>query len=366
MVALAPNNVWAVGYYRVGNTEHTLIEHWDGTQWSIVPSPNGPTGDGWLHGIAAAGPNDIWAVGEYNKVNFNSPAKALALHWDGVSWSAFVPPNPSPFGINPLKSVAARGPNDFYAIGEWETGSQGLNTFVVHWDGVAWTQVPSENMPGSGTGWNQLHDVARDSGGGLWAVGVKQTSFGSPNFTLVERSNFAPAALVMTGAVSRKVHGAAGTFDIELPATGPVGIESRMPTKGEYVLVFSFTTALTAVDNAIVSAGTANVGSRAMGPNQNQYTVHLKGVSDLQHLVVRLDGVHGLAGATLASVTAPMDVVIGDTNASRSVTVSDVAATKANAGSALTTSNFRMDVTANGSINTSDVSVVKSKSGGGL
>ena len=192
VVAVSSNNVWAVGYYRVGNTEHPLIEHWDGAQWSIVPSPDGPTGDGMLHGIAAAGPNDIWAVGEYQKTEFNTMAKGLALHWDGTRWSVFAPPNPSPFGVNPLNSVVARGPNDFYAVGQWETGSQGLSTYVVHWTGTAWTQVASQDMPGTGTGWNQLNDIAVDSTGELWTVGSKQSAFNSPTYTLVERSNGAP------------------------------------------------------------------------------------------------------------------------------------------------------------------------------
>ena len=188
VTAVSANDVWAVGYYRVGNTEHPLIEHWDGVQWSIVPSPNGPTGDGWLRGIAAAGPKDIWAVGDYDITNWGSPGKGLAMHWDGTRWSAFVPPNPSPYGINQLNSVVARGPNDFYAVGQWETETQGSDSYIIRWDGANWTQVASENMPGTGTGWNQLNDIARDSSGGLWVVGTKQATFSGSNFTLVEYS----------------------------------------------------------------------------------------------------------------------------------------------------------------------------------
>ncbi len=36
-----------------------------------------------------------------------------------------------------------------------------------------------------------------------------------------------PAAIALQSAVSRKMHGAAGTFDIALPLTGPAGIEPR-------------------------------------------------------------------------------------------------------------------------------------------
>lgn len=188
-VALAPNDVWAVGYYRVGNTEHTLVEHWDGTQWSIIPSPDGPTGDGWLRGVHASSPNDIWAVGEYDKTDFASMAKGLTMHWNGTTWSVFVPPAPpSPWYVNPLNHVVNIAPNDAYAVGQWQNPTQGLSTYVIHWDGAAWTQVSSQDMPGSGSGWNQLNDITRDSAGGLWTAGSKQASFGNPTFSLVERS----------------------------------------------------------------------------------------------------------------------------------------------------------------------------------
>ncbi len=204
VVALAPNDVWAAGYYLVGDDQHTLIQHWDGAKWSIIPSPDGPTGDGLLSGIAASGPNDIWAVGEYDKPSFTVMGKALTMRWDGTSWSVFVPPNPSPWGVNPLNHVVSLAPNDAYAVGQWETSAQGLSTFVVHWDGAAWTQVSSENMPGFTTGWHILHDITKDSAGGLWAAGVKQASFGSTNFTLVERSG--AAAMTDTVAVTQATY----------------------------------------------------------------------------------------------------------------------------------------------------------------
>jgi hypothetical protein len=364
VVALAANNVWAVGYYRVGNVQHTLILHWNGTQWSIVPSPDGPTGNGWLHGIAAAGPNDIWAVGEYDKADFTSPGKALALHWDGVSWSAFVPPNPSPFGINPLHSVIARGSSDFYAVGEWEISSQGLNTYVVHWDGTAWSQTSSENPPGSGTGWNQLHDVARDNSGGLWTVGKKQASFGSPNYTLVQRANLGAAPLAMTGVFSRKVQGAAGTFDIELPAGESTGVECRTGgVNAEHTIVFTFANPLASVGGASVTSGTGTITSSAIGADAREYMVNLKGVANAQEITVTLTNVTDSLGDNGASVQAKMAVLAGDTNASRAVNSSDIGQVKARSGQAVTPSSFRSDVNASGSINSSDISLIKSRSG---
>jgi hypothetical protein len=60
----------------------TLIEHWDGKVWSVVPS--GSQGGGILNAISAASPDDIWAVG-----TATVPNTVVTLHWDGSKWSDF-------------------------------------------------------------------------------------------------------------------------------------------------------------------------------------------------------------------------------------------------------------------------------------
>jgi hypothetical protein len=195
VAAIASNDVWAVGFYRVGNLEHPLTMHWDGSKWSLVPAPNGPpwaqapNGDGWLHGIAAAGPNDVWAVGEYEKRDFTVDAKPLAMHWDGSNWTVMNPPNPAANGIAPIYSVTARDADDFIAVGWYQKENQGLAPFAVRWNGTDWLQMPAEDPAPSGTGWNQLRDIATDATGSPWTVGVLQATFSSGNFTLVERAN---------------------------------------------------------------------------------------------------------------------------------------------------------------------------------
>jgi hypothetical protein len=69
VAATSATNAWAVGYYSqhtdLGTQMHTrtLIEHWNGTAWTQVPSPS-PV-DSTLFGVAAASPTNIWAVGAY-------------------------------------------------------------------------------------------------------------------------------------------------------------------------------------------------------------------------------------------------------------------------------------------------------------
>jgi hypothetical protein len=63
--AISTNDVWAAGWINYsGNTSSTLIQHWDGTQWTAVPSPNVGAGSNQLFGIVALADNDVWAVGD--------------------------------------------------------------------------------------------------------------------------------------------------------------------------------------------------------------------------------------------------------------------------------------------------------------
>src|SRR6516225_3734510 len=122
VTALSPTNVWAVGTVVAGRTggrhpttiAKAAIEHWDGTSWSIVASPNpNPGGSSSLDGIAAISANDIWAVG-----GIGLP-KTLTEHWDGTSWSII--PSPSPAANqNQLFAVTALSDGTVAAVGHQE------------------------------------------------------------------------------------------------------------------------------------------------------------------------------------------------------------------------------------------------------
>src|SRR5215469_5521120 len=62
IAATSETSAWIVGsYYTSSNDVQTLIEHWNGSQWSIVKSPTLSSSS--LHGVAASSANDVWAVG---------------------------------------------------------------------------------------------------------------------------------------------------------------------------------------------------------------------------------------------------------------------------------------------------------------
>jgi hypothetical protein len=126
VVALAPNNVWATGYSIPVPHGHmqTLIEHYDGSTWSVAPSPNVGTESNLLLGIAADSPTDIWAFGYYFTDAFGH-RKTLLLHWDGGAWSVAPSPSPKPtsFLSDFLSGGVVTAPGSVWIVGSEDTAA---------------------------------------------------------------------------------------------------------------------------------------------------------------------------------------------------------------------------------------------------
>ena len=184
VTAVATNDVWAAGEYFNNGAYQTLIEQWNGTSWSIVTSPNTSSND-FLDGVAAVSANDIWAVGE-DFSNF-TPAQTLIEQWNGTSWSIVPSPNPST-NASILFGVAVVSANNVWAVGTGfnSTGTR-QNTLTEQWNGTSWTIVHSPNPSGAGT--SILFGVAVISASSLWAVGQAFISSSNSRQTLIEHWN---------------------------------------------------------------------------------------------------------------------------------------------------------------------------------
>jgi hypothetical protein len=173
-----------------------------------------------------------------------------------------------------------------------------------------------------------------------------------------------PLAPTLVRAVSRKIHGSAGAFDIDLPIVllENAGIENRNgPLVGEHQIVVTFTNPVTIGATSVIT-GIGSVANASV--NGAVVTINLTGVTDAQRLGVMLSNVSD--GQRTGNVMIPMAILSGDTTANGSVDASDVAQVKSQAGQPVTASSFRNDTTCDGSINSSDVSFVKSKAGAAL
>ena len=168
---------------------------------------------------------------------------------------------------------------------------------------------------------------------------------------------------ILSGAVSRKIHGSAGAFDIDLLAAG---IEDRSGgANGNYQVVVTFASPIT-LSSANVVPGNAATASLNGAPvvSGNQVTINLTNVSNAQRLTINLLGVND--GTNTHDLAIPMAVLIGDTNADNFTDAIDVSQTKSQSGRPVTGSNFREDVNVDGFIDAIDTSLVKSKSGTAL
>jgi PKD repeat protein len=173
------------------------------------------------------------------------------------------------------------------------------------------------------------------------------------------------AAPQLSSVDSVMTHGAAGNFSVNLPLTGTRGVECRSSAAmgaGNYMLVYTFAHNLVSVDSATVVSGAAMISSSAIGPNANQYTVNLSGVTNAQYVTIGLVNAHDSTGV-IGIVFGSLGVLIGDINGVSGVSGSDVNLCKAQVGFDLSPTTFRNDINANGSVSGSDVNLTKAQVG---
>jgi hypothetical protein len=168
VAAAGPCSAWAVSSFDDGGTMHTLILGWNGTKWSVVPSPNRGTGANFLRGVTAISPTDAWAVGSYRgPVDYLT----LILHWNGTAWKIVKSPNAVTDSFNDLFDVDATSANNVWAVGERD-GKPGYRALVLHWNGVAWRLQKAPDVAGAD---DELFGVAAASSTDAWAVGCSDT-----------------------------------------------------------------------------------------------------------------------------------------------------------------------------------------------
>lgn len=166
VTVLSANDIWAAGdYTNSSGAGFTLVEHWNGTQWSIVSSPNVGSLSSALWGVAAISTSDVWAVGSY--ATGGSSARSLIEHWNGTQWSVVASPNPNK-GTTNLRSVTAIASNDVWSVGAYSQNSN-LLTLAEHWNGTKWSIVSSPNA--SKSTFNLLNAVAAIASKNVWSVG---------------------------------------------------------------------------------------------------------------------------------------------------------------------------------------------------
>jgi hypothetical protein len=169
LLVVSPTDIWATGSWSGdgGNTSQTLIERWNGAHWSVVQSPNvfGSIYNS-LGGIVASNPRDLWSVGSSESAP-GYASRTLIVHWNGTRWSIVPSPNVGSAG-NTLSDIALGAAPTLWAVGSYIDTSDFLSrTLIERWNGVTWRTFASPN-PGPT---EDALDAITATASGLWTVG---------------------------------------------------------------------------------------------------------------------------------------------------------------------------------------------------
>jgi Protein of unknown function (DUF2510) len=180
VTAVSASDAWAVGTYGA-NPEQVLMLHWNGTSWTKVAAPPLGTSIADLDGVSADSASDVWAAGWYK-----DPEKNLVLHWNGTSWTSVTVPTPGGY-ISELNGVTALSPDNVWAVGGWLTKSgQSSPGETLHWNGHTWANVATPDPAVA----SDLYAVSAVSANDVFAAGgTYTTQGGSVASTLLLRWN---------------------------------------------------------------------------------------------------------------------------------------------------------------------------------
>ena len=127
-----------------GDTTRTLTEIWDGTRWEIEPSPNGDaSSQNFLNSVRCVSASDCTAVGDYYDDRAFTGG-TLIEHWDGTSWSLESSATSSTFGAN-LSDVSCIARASCLAVGQDGNGGHAHNdqlSIELNVDGEDWIADP--------------------------------------------------------------------------------------------------------------------------------------------------------------------------------------------------------------------------------
>jgi hypothetical protein len=221
--AISDTDVWAVGTYSSSggnNIAFTLAEHWNGSSWSIVPTPNVGSGGSRLEGVYALSKSEVWAVGESNASGTASSDDTLIEFYNGSSWSVVPSPNPGNDG-DFLTAVTALSAKNAWAVGWFDNPLSGeLAPLILHWNGSAWS-LATRGVPSGGP---ILEAVTAVSANDVWAVGDEGGFNFEMNWNGSSWANFYSASFKTAG--QETLHGVSAVSESNIWAVG-----SYAPTK---------------------------------------------------------------------------------------------------------------------------------------
>jgi hypothetical protein len=181
--AISPSDIWAVGWNSPnGGSNVTVTEHWNGTSWTFISSPNVGTGDNQLNGVVALADDNVWAAGFSTAAPNGAAAnQTLIEHWDGTTWIVVPSPNVAYGGLvrdNLLQGIVAVSPNDLWAFGYYEANPSGesgdIFSLAMRWNGTNWSVASTPDPTEESMINDPLYAGILTGPKSLWLVGAQE------------------------------------------------------------------------------------------------------------------------------------------------------------------------------------------------
>jgi hypothetical protein len=163
--AFSASDAWAIGRSAPSFNGLTLARHWQGSSWAQVATPSPGTRDNVLQAVDGSSPSDVWAVGYFRDLPYGNRARhSLVLHWNGSAWSRIPSPDVGD-AQTVLNDVVALSPTNAWAVGYTNSFGGGATAIALHWNGSSWAVAAA---PALGT----LDNVTALSASDIWASGT--------------------------------------------------------------------------------------------------------------------------------------------------------------------------------------------------
>lgn len=176
------DSCWGVGtYHKVFFRLSPLVEHWDGSGWQLVGSPDPDPGEDLqiLNAVSCSSDTACTAVGNAETVSGES--ESLTERWNGHAWTVQTtpPPDPSQQTNDALNGVSC--PTGMSCTSVGYTGPLGFPghteiSLAERWNGSSWTVRNTPNLVTQAG--SSFTGVSCSSGTHCTAVGERDTDTG--------------------------------------------------------------------------------------------------------------------------------------------------------------------------------------------
>lgn len=244
--ALAPDQVWIAGGYSPdtgGSETGRYVNRWTGSGWEVHTNIPMHGLESYLEDIVAIAPDDVWAVGYTNLDGYSS--EPYIVHYDGAGWQLVRPAFDHEHGW--LMGITALAADDIWAAGTYSDADGLQRPLLLHYDGTSWTEVPADPN-GPENAWFRNITAYRDAEGSpqAWAAGGRDAIDTHAQRLREGGTPPPPPPTVLRSVTFNPVSLTGGK-----PSTGTVTLNAPAPAGGLKVILASADTAVATIPASV-------------------------------------------------------------------------------------------------------------------